>query len=139
MPNVGLNIGLKALLTAQTALDNVGHNISNASTPGYSRQHVLISADPAITVRGLAIGNGVSAQQILRTVDLLVQRRLVQQQGSISQLNQRLTGMSQVESLFAEPPLSGFSDHDRRRSLPVPVSSGRDSFRWRNRSGPRRR
>jgi len=110
MPNVGLNIGLKALLTAQTALDNVGHNISNASTPGYSRQHVLISADPAITIRGLAIGNGVSAQQILRTVDSLVQRRLVQQQGSISQLNQRLTGMSQVESLFAEPGDNGLNN-----------------------------
>ncbi|MBK7642607.1 MAG: flagellar hook-associated protein FlgK [Planctomycetes bacterium] len=110
MSNVGLNIGLKALLTAQTSLDNVGHNISNASTPGYSRQHVLISADPAITVRGLAIGNGVSAQSILRTVDALVQRRLVQQQGSISQLNQRLTGMSQVESLFSEPSDNGLNN-----------------------------
>jgi flagellar hook-associated protein FlgK len=103
MPNVGLNIGLKALLTAQTALDNVGHNISNAGTPGYSRQNVLISADPAIMVRGLAIGNGVSAQQILRTADALLQRRLVLQQASISQLDQRLAGMSQVESLLGEP------------------------------------
>ena len=110
MPNVGLNIGLKALLTAQTALDNVGHNISNASTPGYSRQHVLISADPAITIRGLALGNGVSAQQILRTADALLQKRLVIQQSSISQLDQRLTGMSQVESLFSEPGDRGLNN-----------------------------
>jgi flagellar hook-associated protein 1 FlgK len=110
MPNIGLNIGLKALLTAQTALENVGHNISNASTPGYSRQHVLISADPAITVRGLAIGNGVSARQILRTADALLQKRLVMQQSSISQLDQRLTGMSQVESLFSEPGDRGLNN-----------------------------
>lgn len=103
MPHVGLNIGLKALLAAQTALDNVGHNISNAGTAGYSRQHVLISADPAVMIRGLAIGSGVSAQQILRTADALLQKRLVLQQSSISQLDQRLTGMSQVESLFSEP------------------------------------
>ena len=51
MPQVGLNIGLKALLSAQAALDNTGHNISNAGTAGYSRQHVLISADPAVMIR----------------------------------------------------------------------------------------
>jgi len=110
MPNVGLNIGLKALLTAQSALDNVGHNISNASTPGYSRQHLLMSADPAILLRGLAVGNGVSAQQILRTADALLHRRLVLQQSSISQLDQRLTGMSQVESLFSEPGDRGLNN-----------------------------
>ena len=103
MPSIGLNIGLKALLASQTALDTVGHNLSNASTPGYSRQNVLLAADPAITLRGLAIGNGVSAQQILRTADALLQRRLTLQQSSLSQLDQRLTGMSQVESLFSEP------------------------------------
>ena len=45
MANLSLNIGLNALLTAQNALDTVGHNIANANTPGYSR-----SAD--ITARG---------------------------------------------------------------------------------------
>jgi flagellar hook-associated protein 1 FlgK len=110
MPHIGLNIGLKALLSAQTSLDTVGHNISNAGTAGYSRQNVLLAADPAVMIRGLAIGNGVSAQQILRTADMLLQRRLVTQQSSISQLDQRLTGMSQVESLFGEPGDRGLNN-----------------------------
>ena len=110
MPHIGLNIGLKALLTAQTALDNVGHNISNAGTAGYSRQNVLLAADPAVMIRGLAIGNGVSAQQILRTADELLQRRLVTQQSSVSQLDQRLTGMSQIETLFGEPGDRGLNN-----------------------------
>lgn len=109
MSNIGLNIGLKALLASQTALDTVGHNLSNASTPGYSRQNVLLAADPAILVRGLALGNGVSAQEILRTADSLLQRRLITQQSSLSQLNQQLTGMSQVESLFSEPGDNGLN------------------------------
>ncbi len=109
MGSVGLNLGLKALLASQTALDNVGHNISNANTPGYSRQQVWFAADQAINVRGLALGNGVSAQEILRTVDALVQRRLAQQQSSVSQLDQRFSGMSQVESLFSEPGSNGLN------------------------------
>lgn len=110
MGSIGLNIGLKALLTAQTALETVGHNISNASTPGYSRQHVDISAAAAINVRGLSIGGGVSANTILRTADELLQKRLALQHASISQLDQRLTGMSQVESLFGEPGDRGLNN-----------------------------
>ena len=55
MASVSLNIGLKALLTAQSALDTVGHNVSNANTPGYSRQSLQVSASPSILVRGIAI------------------------------------------------------------------------------------
>ena len=110
MGSIGLSIGLKALLTSQTALETVGHNISNASTPGYSRQHVDISAAAAINVRGLAIGGGVSANRILRTADELLQKRLALQHASISQLDQRLTGMSQVESLFGEPGDRGLNN-----------------------------
>ncbi len=110
MGSIGLSIGLKALLTSQTALETVGHNISNASTPGYSRQHVDISAAGAINVRGLSIGSGVSANRILRTADELLQKRLALQHASISQIDQRLTGMSQVESLFGEPGDRGLNN-----------------------------
>lgn len=103
MPSVSLNIGLKALLTAQSALDTVGHNVSNANTPGYSRQSLQISASPSILVRGIAIGNGVDANIVLRTADDLLTRRLVQQTASIQQLETRVNGMSQVESLLGEP------------------------------------
>jgi flagellar hook-associated protein 1 FlgK len=30
-----LNVGLKALLAAQSALDTAGHNVANVTTPGY--------------------------------------------------------------------------------------------------------
>ncbi|MBI5364841.1 MAG: flagellar hook-associated protein FlgK [Planctomycetes bacterium] len=103
MASVSLNVGLKALLTAQSALDTVGHNVSNANTPGYSRQSLQISASPSIFVRGIAIGNGVDANVVLRTADDLLTRRLVQQTASIQQLETRVNGMSQVEALIGEP------------------------------------
>jgi len=109
MSNVSLHVGLKALLTAQSALDTVGHNVSNANTPGYSRQNLLISASPALILRGLAVGNGVDANLVLRTADDLLTRRLVAQTASIQQLEARLDGMSQVEALLGEPGERGLN------------------------------
>ncbi|MDA8260097.1 MAG: flagellar basal body protein, partial [Betaproteobacteria bacterium] len=36
-----LGIGQSALTAAQVGLSTTGHNIANASTPGYSRQVVV--------------------------------------------------------------------------------------------------
>lgn len=110
MSALGLNIGLKALLSSRAGLDTVGHNIANANTPGYSRQRVELSASPSILLRGLALGNGVDTDSILRTADALLQRRLVTQTGTIAQVQARLAGMSQVESLLGEPGVGGLAD-----------------------------
>ena len=42
MSSISLNIGLKALLTAQSALDTVGHNVSNANTRCVDRAEDLL-------------------------------------------------------------------------------------------------
>jgi len=109
MSGIGLNIGLKALLASQTALENIGHNVSNANTPGYSRQNVSLASAPAVMVRGLAIGNGVNASNIQRTADLLLHRRLVTQESALTGLDTRLGGMAQVEALFGEPGDQGLN------------------------------
>ena len=43
MANI-LSVGQSALLAARIGLSVTGHNIANASTPGYSRQVVLQNA-----------------------------------------------------------------------------------------------
>jgi flagellar hook-associated protein FlgK len=110
MAGLGLNIGLKALLSSRAGLDTVGHNIANANTPGYSRQRAELSASPSILLRGLALGNGVDTDEILRTADALLHRRLVAQTGAIAQIETRLAGMSQVESLLGEPGDNGLAE-----------------------------
>ena len=40
----GLNTMVKGIQNNQLALDTTGHNITNASTPGYSRQSVNSAA-----------------------------------------------------------------------------------------------
>ena len=57
--SLSTNIGLRALLTSQNALDSIGHNVANANTEGYSRQNLQISNSRPQNLRGLQLGNGV--------------------------------------------------------------------------------
>ncbi len=102
MTSVALNIGLRSLLAAQSALDTIGHNIANANTPGYSRQSLDISAELPLQIRGLFIGGGVRAGDVRRSVDALLNRRLLGQASVGGRLETQLTGMTEVESLLGE-------------------------------------
>lgn len=64
----GLSIGTSGLYAYQAAMRTTGHNVANAGTPGYSRQHVVRSASNAISVSSKygMMGNGVDATGILQ-------------------------------------------------------------------------
>jgi len=72
----GISIGLSGLLTAQSAMQTIGHNIANANTPGYSRQRVQISArTPDINIYG-PVGSGVTIDTIQRIKDVLLNNQI---------------------------------------------------------------
>ena len=48
------SIARSALLTHQTALQTISHNIANAETPGYSRQEAVLAANTPVR---LSYGN----------------------------------------------------------------------------------
>ena len=102
------NIGLRALLTSQSALDTIGHNVANATTEGYSRQRVLTSSARPLNLRGLQLGNGVDANVVTRSVDELLNARIVGQTSSVARLESQLTEMGSVEALLNEPGEGGF-------------------------------
>lgn len=108
--SIGTITGLKALFAAQISLQTAGHNIANASVPGYSRQSVLLTTDQPITVTGLGyLGTGVRASSITRTVDELLEARLRTANQSLGRLNKETLLLSQVEDLFNEPSESGLA------------------------------
>jgi len=98
--SLGLNIGLKSLLTAQASLDTIGHNIANANTPGYSRQNLQVSASPGLRLRGLIHGTGIQGDVIQRTVDALLHARLVKQTSTLGRLDSRMSAMSEAEAFL---------------------------------------
>ena len=103
-----MNIGLRALLTSQNALDTIGHNVANANTEGFSRQDLLISSSRPTNLRGLQLGNGVGADQVVRSVDELLNGRIVRQTSTLSRLDAQLVEMQSVEALLNEPGGDGF-------------------------------
>ncbi|MFT5291484.1 MAG: flagellar hook-associated protein FlgK [Planctomycetota bacterium] len=109
MSNLALNTGLRALTSAQFLLDTVGHNISNANTPGYSRQRVEVTAARALPIGGLLIGNGVDANSVQRTVDNLLNNRIRTQTNSSAALGVQFDGLQEIESVFDEPSESSIS------------------------------
>lgn len=110
MSNISsLNVGLKALLAAQSALDTAGHNVANATTPGYSRQEVLLSSSGSQILRGIAVGSGVEAGTVRRLADQFIGRRIAASTGMLNYLDARVNGLSHIESMLGEPGDDGLS------------------------------
>ena len=100
---LGSEIGLRALLASRTALETIGHNVTNANTEGYSRQRLELGTARPQNLRGLQLGAGVTSESVTRTVDELLNGRIVKQVASLSKLDSQLTEMTNVEALLDEP------------------------------------
>ncbi len=70
-----LNVGSRALLANQAALQTAGHNIANVSTPGYSRQTVVLQTVQGQFTGGGYIGKGVDVQTVQRNHSGLLTRQ----------------------------------------------------------------
>ncbi len=107
MSTIGLNTGLRALLSARYMLDTIGHNIANANTPGYSRQRVQLASSLPLQLGRLLIGSGVDAGRITRSVDELLGRRIQGQYSVMGALGAQRAGLAELEALLGEPGENG--------------------------------
>ena len=95
-------IGISALNTAQAGLVTTGHNIANASTPGYSRQEVVQRANiPQLTGAGF-IGQGVTVATVKRLYSDTLSNQLVLAQSNGSQLDAYYAQIQQLNSLLGD-------------------------------------
>ncbi len=99
-----LNIGTRALLTNQLALQTAGNNVSNVNTTGYSRQSVLLqSVEGQFNGTGY-YGNGVEAATVLRSHSEFLTRQATLSGSVAAADNTRLEQLRQLEDLFAGGP-----------------------------------
>lgn len=97
----GFDIGLSGIDAAQAGLEVVGNNVANAATEGYHRQRVeLVPASNA--QGGGALDSGVEVAGVIRLIDQLLERAIVDQQSAYSQVSQELSVLSTVETTFGE-------------------------------------
>lgn len=101
-------VGLSGLNAAQAGLATAGHNISNAATPGYSRQQtVQVNALPQLTGAGF-IGSGVQVTTVKRIYDEFLTRQVAQAQTQSSQLDSYYAQIRQLDNMLGDPS-SGLS------------------------------
>ena len=97
-----LNIGKSALAAAQAGISVTGHNIANASTPGYSRQTVVQSSALAQNYGYGYIGQGTQVDTVRRVYNELLATQVNNAQASSSELTTYAAQMQQIDNLLAD-------------------------------------
>ena len=111
----GLEIGKRSLYTQQAALTTAGHNISNANTPGYSRQRVNMQATSSIPYpyqtgsNSSQLGTGVSVQSIERIRSEYLDGQYRERNAMLGSESTKLDTLQQIEALSGEPGENGLS------------------------------
>lgn len=110
----GLETARRGLFAFQQALDTTGHNISNANTPGYSRQVVRLSettpfSPPSFSRPSMAgmIGTGVEVASIERMRDEFLDTEVRNESQSLGRWETRRDLLAEVELIYTEPSDSG--------------------------------
>lgn len=98
-----LGISTSGLIATQRALSTVGHNIANASTPGYSRQRVDLETRPPQIAGNGAIGTGVVVDNVSRVYNEFLVSQVRDTTSMSRYLDKSYEYTSQVDNLLADP------------------------------------
>ena len=106
----GIEIGKRSLFAHTRGLTTIGHNMSNASREGYSRQRVEMAAMQPIYRPQLnraetpgQIGQGVTVARVERIRDGLLERRIVANTSGEGYWNARDKYITMLEQVYQEP------------------------------------
>lgn len=113
---MGLETSKRAILTQQTALTTLGHNIANASTDGYSRQRVNLSTTQPLDAYGMnrtltpgQIGTGVQYTSITRVRDSFLDLQYRRENQAYSSYQVLSSTIGSIEGIINEPSTTGLS------------------------------
>ena len=96
------NIGVSGLAAAQAGLLTTGHNISNASTPGFNRQQTVQSTNtPQFTGAGY-FGQGTNVVTVKRIYNEFLANQSLTAQTRLSELNAYADQIRQIDGLLAD-------------------------------------
>lgn len=107
-------IAVNGLQAAQAGLAVTAHNISNVDTPGYSRQALLQSANPAVFSGSGYFGTGVSVDSVVRRYDQFLTNEVTRTTSAASQYEATYAQAASVDQLLGDStmgiaaPLSDF-------------------------------
>ncbi|WP_096190275.1 flagellar hook-associated protein FlgK [Evansella halocellulosilytica] len=113
----GLETLRRAISTQQAAIHTTGHNISNANTPGYSRQRVNFTPTEAYPSPGFnkpnipgQIGTGVKAGDIQRIRDSFLDMQYRNENNKYGYWSGRHAALEKMEDIMNEPSNDGIAN-----------------------------
>jgi flagellar hook-associated protein 1 FlgK len=97
------SVGVSGLNAAQAGILTASHNISNASTPGFSRQETVQGTNiPMLTGSGFQ-GQGTHVVTVKRIYDEFLGRQVLSAEASASEMDSYLSQIKQIDNLLADP------------------------------------
>lgn len=110
----GLNTMVRGVFANQLSLDTVGHNITNASTEGYSRQAVNQAATRALEVPsiygGVLVGTGVDALSIQRARNIYADKQYWAETSTHEYYKAAQVNYDKLEAIFDDSDDTGIKD-----------------------------
>ncbi|MCK7551842.1 flagellar hook-associated protein FlgK [Marinobacter goseongensis] len=104
-----INIGLTGVLSHQTALNTTGNNITNANTPGYSRQEVQFDTQSGQRTGAGSVGSGVSITNIRRLANEFLSQQLREDTTLYGEQDTLRSELSRLDNLLGSET-TGLSD-----------------------------
>ncbi|WP_050179819.1 flagellar hook-associated protein FlgK [Domibacillus robiginosus] len=113
---MGLETAKRGMFTQQSALYTTGHNISNANTPGYSRQRVNFETTTPYPAVGLnrpnipgQMGTGVEAGSVQRIREGFLDVQYRNENTKLGYWSARADALTKVEDIVNEPTTEGLA------------------------------
>lgn len=97
-----LGVGQSALAAAQVGIVTTGHNIANATTPGYSRQVVTQSAAAPQNFGYGFVGQGTDVASIQRVYNQFISAQVSTSQTNKSEITSHLQQINQINTLMSD-------------------------------------
>ncbi len=125
------------MTAAKTGIATTGHNISNATTEGFSRQRVQTTAEtPRNSVGGHLIGDGTRVSRIERVNDEYIEKQIRNTGRDLAKMQEKDLALRQTEDIFNEMGgeglnriMSKFFNDFRRLSMEPENTAIRQSVR----------
>lgn len=95
-------IGRQGIEANRRALSTTSHNVSNANTPGYSRQRAIFSSNSRSTIGGVGIGGGVQIERVVRIHNDFVHGQILEELKSHGGFKARSEGLMRIEGQVSE-------------------------------------
>lgn len=99
----GLNVARSGLFAAQKALETVGHNVTNANTPGYTRQRVVQNPSTPISTGWGKQGTGVDVVTVEQIRNVFLDFKYRRENTKFGEAIYRHQSLSMIEDIYNEP------------------------------------